>query len=95
MGTAVGTSPSQDFGALLKRYRDAAGLTQEELAERAHISPQAISQLERGVRQTPYPATARLLAEALALAAEDRAAFLACAGRLAHPAAARVRAYCS
>ena len=53
---------------LLKQYRLAAGLTQEELAERARISVRAISDLERGVRRTPHKETLRLLAEALALA---------------------------
>ncbi len=40
-------TPSAKFGDLLRRFRLAAGLTQEELAERAQISPRAISDLER------------------------------------------------
>jgi transcriptional regulator with XRE-family HTH domain len=36
------------FGALLKRHRLAAGITQEGLAERAGISARAVSDLERG-----------------------------------------------
>ena len=36
------------FGELLRQHRLAAGLTQEELAERARISVRAISDLERG-----------------------------------------------
>ena len=35
------------FGALLKRLRLAAGLTQEALAERAGLSVKALSELER------------------------------------------------
>ena len=35
------------FGALLKRQRLAAGLTQEALAERAGLSAKAVSDLER------------------------------------------------
>ena len=64
-----------DFGTVLKRYRLGAGLTQEELAERAHLSGRAITDLERGVRRAPRPDTVALLAEALALAPQDRAAF--------------------
>jgi DNA-binding XRE family transcriptional regulator len=39
------------FGDLLRRFRDGAGLTQEELAERAGLSSMAISLLERGERR--------------------------------------------
>jgi len=68
------TSPSLTFGELLKRYRVAAGLTQEELAERARVSPRTISDLERGVTNWPYRDTVGLLAAALNLTAEERSA---------------------
>jgi predicted ATPase/DNA-binding XRE family transcriptional regulator len=55
------------FGALLKDYRLAAGLTQEALAERAGLSTRAISDLERGVNRVPRQDTLDLLARALAL----------------------------
>ncbi len=42
-------------------------MSQEELAERARISVQAVSALERGVRRAPYRETVRLLGEALHL----------------------------
>jgi predicted ATPase/DNA-binding XRE family transcriptional regulator len=61
------------FGPLLRRYREAAGLTQEELAARASVSARGISDLERGRRQTPRIETVRLLAEALALPPRRRA----------------------
>src|SRR5919198_6679981 len=67
------------FGALLRQYRRAAGLTQEALAERAGVTAQAISALERGFRRRPHPSTVRLLAAALRLHAQDRAAFEAAA----------------
>src|SRR5919199_6403716 len=70
------------FGALLRQHRRAAGLTQEALAERAGVTAQAISALERGVRRRPHPSTVRLLAAALRLHTQDRAAFEAAA----HPA---------
>ena len=59
------------FAVLLRRYR--AGLTQEELAERAGLSVRAVSDLERGVRRAPYKETVRLLAEALGLGVQERA----------------------
>jgi predicted ATPase/transcriptional regulator with XRE-family HTH domain len=58
----------ETFGALLRRYRLHAGLTQEALAEKAGLSPNAVSALERGVRRRPYPHTVQALARALALA---------------------------
>src|SRR5215217_3277423 len=68
------------FGVLLRRYRTAAGLTQEELAERAGLSPRGISDLERGARRTPHLPTVRMLADALDLVPADRQALLV-AGR--------------
>src|SRR5260370_23726846 len=60
------------FGALLKRYRRAAGLSQEALAERAGYSIGHISKLERSARH-PSATTVDLLAGALALDATERA----------------------
>jgi branched-chain amino acid transport system substrate-binding protein len=71
--------PSDTFATLLRRYRRAAGLTQEELAERAHLSREAIGALERGDRRAPRKETLDLLAEALALTEPERAAFDAAA----------------
>jgi transcriptional regulator with XRE-family HTH domain len=61
------------FGAQLRRLREAAGLTQEELASRAGQAAKNISDLERGERKCPYPHTVRSLAEALELSEEERA----------------------
>ena len=55
------------FGARLRRLREAAGLTQEELAQEAGLTARGISDLERGVRKRPYPHTVRSLSEALDL----------------------------
>jgi transcriptional regulator with XRE-family HTH domain len=41
------------FGAQLRKLREEAGLTQEELALRAGLSPTAVSALERGQRKRP------------------------------------------
>lgn len=67
------------FGAVLKRYRLAAGLTQEGLAERAGLSAKAVSDLERDPTRTPRLGTLGLLADALGLTGELRAALLAAA----------------
>jgi transcriptional regulator with XRE-family HTH domain/tetratricopeptide (TPR) repeat protein len=83
----LSTGHSQTFGMLLKRYRLASGLTQAELAERAGLSPEAVSALERGVNRAPRKDTVTLLADALALPEQERA-LLERAGRQ-HKAAAR------
>lgn len=77
------TSPAgpAPFGALLRRYRLAAGLTQEELAERAGLSVQGLSALENRRRQTPYRHTVALLAQALDLDDAQRAALEAAVAR--------------
>lgn len=69
----MNTWPVLTFGALLRRARLAAGLSQEELAEQAHLSREAISALERGTRRTPRKETRDLLADALQLSPEERA----------------------
>jgi ABC-type transport system substrate-binding protein/class 3 adenylate cyclase len=72
------TVPSSvTFADLLRHHRVAAGFTQEELAERAGLSVDAISTLERGARRRPRKETVALLGDALALPAEERAAFVA------------------
>ena len=78
------------FGELLKAHRLAANLTQEALAERARLSVRAISDLERGLHRTPQKETVHLLADALQLGAQDRAAFEAAARRLADSAPPRL-----
>ncbi|MFN2528163.1 MAG: helix-turn-helix domain-containing protein [Candidatus Baltobacteraceae bacterium] len=60
------------FGALLRDLRFAAGLSQEALAERARLSPGAVSSLERSARRAPQHQTLQLLIEALRLSPEDR-----------------------
>ena len=63
----------QTFGELLRGFRMAAGLSQEELAERARLSAGAISTLERSARRAPQHQTLGLLAEGLRLDPESRA----------------------
>ena len=71
--------PGLSFAGLLRRLRDDAGLTQEELAEAASLSPRSVSDLERGVNLTARHETARLLAGALGLTGPQRALFEAAA----------------
>jgi transcriptional regulator with XRE-family HTH domain len=72
---------SSGFGALLRRYRLIAGLSQEALAERARMSVNGIGALERGYRRTPRRETCSLLADALGLNDEERREFEAAAAR--------------
>lgn len=72
----MSASQGMAFGALLRRYREAAGLTQEELAERAGLSPGAIGMLERGDRRCAYPNTVQALTSALGLTKDEQAALL-------------------
>lgn len=64
------------FGDRLRLLRERAGLTQEELASRAGLTPNAVSALERGTRTRPYPHTVRSLADALELSQSERAALI-------------------
>jgi predicted ATPase/transcriptional regulator with XRE-family HTH domain len=74
--TAIDTS---QFGQMIRKFRLAAALSQEELAERSGISARAVSDLERGLRSAPRPETVRMLADGLELEGVDRALFLAAA----------------
>src|SRR5437870_3591756 len=64
------------FGGWVRALRLKAGLTQAELAESSGISERTVSDLERGLRLSVYPATARQLAAALQVAKDDLPAFL-------------------
>jgi predicted ATPase/transcriptional regulator with XRE-family HTH domain len=67
---------AMSFGEYLRRYRERAGMTQEELAAQAGLTAKAISALERAERRSPYPQTVRALADALGLSQEERAKLL-------------------
>lgn len=67
------------FGAVLRARRVAAGFTQDHLAERARISVQAVSALERGARSAPRGDTLALLTQALELDGDALAEFEAAA----------------
>jgi predicted ATPase/DNA-binding XRE family transcriptional regulator len=83
----AGNDPSASFGELLRDRRRAAGLTQEELAERAGLSPRSISGLESGDAHVPRRDTVALLVRGLGLAGADREAFEARVERRRRPRA--------
>ena len=92
---AVAEQAAPGFGGLLRQLRADAGLTQEELAEAARLSPRTVSDLERGISRTARKDTAVLLADALGLAGRVRGVFVAAAqGRVlaAEVLAARAQA---
>jgi predicted ATPase/transcriptional regulator with XRE-family HTH domain len=76
---------SSELGGLLRRYRLAAGFSQEALAERARMSTNGIGALERGYRRSPQRETIALLIEALALSDDQRVEFEAAAARSISP----------
>src|SRR5215210_5716343 len=80
------------FGSRLRRLREAAGLTQEELAARAGLTAKAVSALERGERRRPYPHTVRSLADALKLSERERALLTEAIPRRRNDAAVPVEA---
>lgn len=57
-------------GDLIKKARINAGMTQAELAERLGITPQAVSQYERGIKN-PKLETVRRISEALGVLVPD------------------------
>lgn len=71
------TTGVSSFGHYLRQLRQAAGLTQEELAERAGLTADGIGVLERGARRRPQPHTVRALATALGLNDDERAVLVA------------------
>lgn len=77
--STMGATARTSFGALLRYFRLAAGLTQATLAERGGLSERAINDLERDPRRTPRLETVTLLAEALALSHDDRSRLMAAA----------------
>ena len=74
-GVAVGFATWQEkvnlFGEELRRLRRRSGLSQETLAARAGLSPEAVSLLERG-RRSPRMTTMRLLPDAAGFGESDR-----------------------
>ena len=85
-------SADRSFGTLLREFRLAANLSQAALAERAAMSADGVSALERGVNKAPQRETLALLVDALALEPQQRHAIEAAAQRPARPRRAESRA---
>ena len=64
----------RDFGRQVRRWREASGFTQEELAHRAGVHVTYLSGIERGVRN-PSLKNIRALAAALNLPVAELFAF--------------------
>ncbi|MDR3079447.1 MAG: helix-turn-helix domain-containing protein, partial [Streptomyces sp.] len=82
----MGIHAHEAFGALLRRFRVDAGMSQESLAERAGLSVDGVAALEQGRRIRPRAFTLGLLADALRLEPGDRAILIAAATQPARPA---------
>jgi transcriptional regulator with XRE-family HTH domain len=54
------TGIAKSFGLAVRARRTAAGLSQEELAERAGLHPTYVSMVERGIRNPSLDVAARL-----------------------------------
>jgi tetratricopeptide (TPR) repeat protein/transcriptional regulator with XRE-family HTH domain len=67
------------FAGELKRLRERRSLSQDELAAASGVATRTISDIERGVSTRPRPSTVRMLADALGLAGQERADFVAAA----------------
>jgi tetratricopeptide (TPR) repeat protein/transcriptional regulator with XRE-family HTH domain len=71
----VGTGEAV-FGQMLRQYRRASGLSQEELGDRAAVSARTICDLERGRTTRPYRDTVDSLARALNLQGQQLEEFV-------------------
>ena len=69
-----------DFAALLRRFRERAGLSCNELARAVGVDPSYISRLERSEREPPRRRIVEGLASALQLSLEDQDRLLVSAG---------------
>jgi transcriptional regulator with XRE-family HTH domain len=69
---------SSVFGTDLRTHRRRLGLSQEDLARRAHLDAKTVRSIEQG-RTVPRPSTVRQLADTLGLAGADRERFYAAA----------------
>jgi predicted ATPase/transcriptional regulator with XRE-family HTH domain len=80
------------FADLLYRFRVAASLTQEALADRCRISPDTIAALEQGKRRAPRLSTVALICDALGLRPAERAMLAGAASGIAAAGPARAPA---
>jgi transcriptional regulator with XRE-family HTH domain len=67
----------ETWGACLKRYREAAGITRYRLAVASGVPQGNVCRFEQGKRDVPTAETVRCIADGLGLTGEARAAFFA------------------
>jgi transcriptional regulator with XRE-family HTH domain len=70
MLTVMARKYIESLGRRLKRLREAAGLSQQDLAVRAGLSVSVVSQIEQGKKTDPRMTTVLFLAEALGVNVE-------------------------
>jgi transcriptional regulator with XRE-family HTH domain len=70
LGYTTAMSQTTPFARRLRQLRDAAGLTQSELAEKSGLHRQGIAKLETGERE-PAWGTVRALAKALGISCSE------------------------
>jgi predicted ATPase/DNA-binding XRE family transcriptional regulator len=87
----AGVRDDGELAPLLRWLRTSAGLTQEDLAERAGISARTVSDVERGLRTVIYRDTSRRIAAALSLDDTTRERFERAARARSGVTAAAVR----
>jgi transcriptional regulator with XRE-family HTH domain len=68
------------FGDLLRAFRDRAGLSQQELADRAGLGIRTLRELERNRVARPRVPSVERVAAALGLSASDRSHLLGALG---------------
>lgn len=75
-----GSSVESSFGALMRHYRERAGMSQRALAKVSEINPAIISRLETGDRMPSGPQQVLSIARSLNLSPTDSDTLLAMAG---------------
>ena len=71
MSEGQGPTP-ENLGTLVRQYRQALGLSQEELADRSRLSVRAIGNIERGRTTRPHRHSVQSLGDALVLPDSQR-----------------------
>lgn len=64
-------SSKVQLGKIIKKARENAGLTQEQLAEKVGVHPSYVSRIERGKEDNPTREVLRNIAKLLNVKAED------------------------
>src|SRR5262249_28757860 len=63
--------PPRELSRMIQQFREAKGMSQRELAEKAKVTPGYVAQLEMGLRKNPSLASLQGLAKALEVSLDD------------------------